>query len=569
MFDVKRFDVTLGLSTLAAVALTAGACSAPPAAAGDAMVAVDAPEPGAGAPVATPAAPDSPPPSSAQEAPAGAPSTATPEPAPMDFVLENFDDNDGELSSAGFSGSWRTYSDGTGTVTPAVDTPVIPVDGALHVTGNGFATWGVGLSIDLDTSAGPRQPVDLGAYRGLTIRAKGTGSIDVELVTPATTGTGEVGGTCTAASGCFGHYAASLALGADYAEQTLLFSAFRQPDWAASSPLDLKQVLAINFLSRVNGGPVSIDLWVDSVSLTAPLPAAQPGTTTSGAGVATVNDGTNPFAGRVLNSDGGAAFGAYDSAAGADRELLAKVALNPAAFWMVGGDPSRAGSIVDGGGGDYTVLVAYNIPNRDCSGASAGGASSPAEYQGWIDGMSNSLQGKEAAVILEPDALALSCGQSTESLIAYAVNSLRQNPRVAVYLDGGHSNWVAADVMAGRLRNAGIDQATGFAVNVSNFQPTDALIGYGRNLSGLLGGKPFVIDTSRNGARNPGGEWCNPAGAGLGEAPSAATGDDAVHAFLWVKRPGESDGPCGQCAGTPAGQFCASYALELARNAVF
>ena len=58
-------------------------------------------------------------------------------------------------------------------------------------------------------------------------------------------------------------------------------------------------------------------------------------------------------------------------------------------------------------------------------------------------------------------------------------------------------------------------------------------------------------------------------GAGLGEAPTTATGDDAVHAFLWVKRPGESDGACGQCAGTPAGQFCASYALELARNAVF
>lgn len=134
---------------------------------------------------------------------------------------------------------------------------------------------------------------------------------------------------------------------------------------------------------------------------------------------------------------------------------------------------------------------------------------------------------------------------------------------------GGHSSWVPADQMASRLRNAGIEQATGFAVNVSNFQPTGALIDYGRRLSGLLGGKPFVIDTSRNGARNPGGEWCNPAGAGLGEAPTVATGDDLVHAFLWVKRPGESDGACGQCEGTPAGQFCTSYALELARNAVF
>jgi len=587
MFDVKRFDMTserwspaalvsraMLVSTLALVSSTV-ACSAPsdagvngddalqPTGPGAGGTGAIAPDPGAAA------APGVTPPGASDTSNGGTPGPEVP--LPMDFVLDDFEDGNGDLSSEGFAGSWRTYSDGTGTVTPAVDSPIVPVEGAVYVSGSGFSTWGVGLSIDLDTSSGQRQPADLSAYRGLKVRAKGTGTIDVELVIPATTGTDEAGGTCTAATGCFGHYAATLTLSADYSEQTLQFSAFRQPDWAASSTLDLTGVLAINFLSRSNGGAASIDLYVDSVALAAPLPPSQPGTTTGGGdfGVPTVNDGTNPFAGRTLNSDGGAAFAAYNSASGGDRDLLAKVAMNPAAFWMVGGDGGRAGGLVDGGGGEYTVIVAYNIPNRDCSGESAGGASSPAEYQGWIDSMSQSLQGKQAAVILEPDALALSCGDSTESLIAYAVNSLRQNPGVAVYIDGGHSNWVGAGEMANRLRNAGIDQATGFAVNVSNFQPTGALIDYGRNLSGLLGGKPFVIDTSRNGARNPGGEWCNPAGAGLGEAPTVATGDDLVHAFLWVKRPGESDGACGQCAGTPAGQFCTSYALELARNAIF
>jgi endoglucanase len=567
MFDVKRFDLTFCGALIAG----AVACSAPPGAGvnDDGMLPSALPGTGgSGAGVGSPGSGAAPGTMSAGTS--GGSNAGTPEaPVPMDFVLDNFDDGDGELSSAGFAGSWRTYSDGTGSVTPAIDAPIVPVDGAVHVSGSGFTTWGVGLSVDLDTSSGQRQAVDLSAYRGLKIRAKGTGSIDVELVLPATTGTDEPGGTCTAAMGCFGHYAATLALGADYAEQTLQFSAFRQPDWAASAPLDLKSVLAINFLSRSNGGAASIELFIDSIALAAPLPPSQPGTTGGGTSLPTVNDGSNPFAGRALNSDGGAAFGAYNSASGADRDLLAKIALNPAAFWLVGGDGGRAGSIVDGGGDQYSVLVAYNIPNRDCSGESQGGASSPAEYQGWIDSMSNSLQGKTAAVILEPDALALSCGESTESLIAYAVNSLRQNPGIAVYIDGGHSNWVAAGEMANRLRNAGIEQATGFAVNVSNFQPTDALINYGRSLSALVGGKPFVIDTSRNGARNPGGEWCNPAGAGLGNAPTTATGDDLVHAFLWVKRPGESDGACGQCAGTPAGQFCTTYALELARNAVF
>jgi endoglucanase len=306
---------------------------------------------------------------------------------------------------------------------------------------------------------------------------------------------------------------------------------------------------------------------LDGVTLlAAPPPTAPPA---AGGSVVTPSDGSNPFAGRELYSDGGAANAAYNGASGADRDLLAKVALNPAAFWLTGGDPGAAGSIADSAGDGYAVLVAYNIPNRDCSGQSAGGAGSAAEYQGWVDGMSSSLTGKRAAVILEPDALAQSCGDGRESLIAYAVASLRRNPEVAVYLDGGHSNWVPADQMATRLRGAGIEQATGFAINVSNFQPTAALISYGHALSGLVGGKPFVIDTSRNGQGARGAEWCNPAGAGLGEAPTANTGDPLVHAFLWVKRPGESDGACGQCAGTPAGQFCTEYALELARNAVF
>ena len=243
-------------------------------------------------------------------------------------------------------------------------------------------------------------------------------------------------------------------LGAEYAEHELAFADFQQPDWAIDAPLELSDVLAINFLSRANGGPVGIDLSLDSVALTAPLPASPPGTAPGT--VATVNDGTNPFAGRTLHSEGGAALGAYEAAQGVDRELLGKVALNPAAYWLVGGDPGRAGSIVDEGGDQYSVLVAYNIPDRDCNGESQGGAGSEGEYQGWIDGMASSLAGKQAAVILEPDALALSCGESTERLIAYAVDSLRQNPGVAVYVDGGHSNWVSAGEMSNRLRAAGV-----------------------------------------------------------------------------------------------------------------
>jgi endoglucanase len=512
-----------------------------------------------------PAAPSAP--------PAAAPPASTPPvvaempPAPMNFVLEDFADGDGRLSSSGFNGRWRVYSDGTGQVTPAVDADIVPMDGAVHVMGSNFSTWGVGLSVDLNNPSGTltgRQAVDLSKYRGLSVRAHGTGTITVELVTPATTGT-EEGGTCTG-DGCFGHYAAELTLGADYADKELPFSAFAQPSWGQPVSRDLTQVLSINFLSRVDGGPAGIDLWLDGVSLLAPL-AAPPGGSVAGGSVAGT-DG-NPFAGRNIHSDGGAASGAYSSAQGPERDLLAKVALQPTAYWLVGGDGGQAGSIARGAGGDYPVIVAYNIPNRDCSGQSAGGAANAAAYQGWIDSMASSLLGQQAAVILEPDALPQSCGSDNAGMIAHAVDSLRTNPGTAVYIDAGHSNWVSAGEMAPRLRAAGIERATGFSLNVSNFQPTDALINYGHALSALVGNKPFVIDTSRNGRGAPGGSFCNPAGAGLGLPPTANTGDPLVHAFLWIKRPGESDGSCGECASTPAGQFCRSYALELAQNAAF
>lgn len=503
---------------------------------------------------------------------AGAPVAMSPEAPlpPTELLLEDFSDGDARLSAPGFQGEWQTYSDGTGQVTPPEETPITPEGGVIQVAGSGFADWGVGLSLDFNREPGAgtaqRGVVDLSDYRGLSLSASGSGVLAVELVTPATTGLDE-GGTCTG-DGCFGHFATTLVLSEAFESQELLFSSFTQPGWAQEATRDLSQVIGINLLARAEGGPVSIDLGVERLALltNAPPPVvmdaqAEPGVV--------VGDGSNPFAGRSLHSGADQAFGAYNSASGAERDLLAKVALNPTAFWLNGGDPSRAGAIVDAGGDDYAVLVAYNIPDRDCSGESAGGAGSEGEYRGWIDGMSQSLQGKTAAVVLEPDALALSCGPATEALIAYAVSSLRQNPGVSVYIDGGHSNWVSAGEMAGRLTNAGIADATGFAVNISNFQPTANLINYGKQLSGLVGGKPFIVDTSRNGQGARGAEWCNPAGAGLGEAPTSSTGDPDVHALLWIKRPGESDGACGQCEGVNAGQFCTGYALELARNSVF
>jgi endoglucanase len=84
-------------------------------------------------------------------------------------------------------------------------------------------------------------------------------------------------------------------------------------------------------------------------------------------------------------------------------------------------------------------------------------------------------------------------------------------------------------------------------------------------LAGALGGKHFIIDTSRNGNGPLSGAWCNPPGRALGTPPTTGTGEPIVDAFLWIKRPGESDGTCE--GGPAAGRWWPEYALELARNA--
>lgn len=223
---------------------------------------------------------------------------------------------------------------------------------------------------------------------------------------------------------------------------------------------------------------------------------------------------------------------------------------------------SRAGAL--------PVFVAYNIPYRDCGSYSAGGTRGGDDYRRWIQGFAGGLKGRPSVVILEPDAIAgmdcLPARMKDERyvLIREAVQTL-QAGGAAVYIDAGHANWRQASEMADRLRKSGVDVAIGFSLNVSNFNSTQANVTYGNRLSGLVGGKHYIIDTSRNGAGAAGGEWCNPRNQALGAVPTTDTKMPLVDAFLWVKTPGQSDGTCN--GGPRAGAWWADYALELSKAA--
>lgn len=263
----------------------------------------------------------------------------------------------------------------------------------------------------------------------------------------------------------------------------------------------------------------------------------------------------------------------------ADATQMEKIAASPQAKWF-GNWNTNVAADVDAlvtrvsGAAAVPVLVAYNIPQRDCGGLSGGNATSIDQYKSWINAFAAGIGNRRAVVILEPDALAamdcLSAGdqQTRVSLLSYAVNALRALAATSVYLDAGHAHWQSASVMATRLSAAGIANAAGFSLNVSNFVSDADNIDYGRQLSTLVSGKHFVIDSGRNGlGPTADGQWCNPSGRALGTRPTTATGIAGLDAFLWIKNPGESDGACN---GAPAaGAWIPEYALGLAQRAAY
>ncbi|MGW2488336.1 glycoside hydrolase family 6 protein [Streptomyces sp. NPDC001606] len=218
------------------------------------------------------------------------------------------------------------------------------------------------------------------------------------------------------------------------------------------------------------------------------------------------------------------------------------------------------------------LLVAYNIYHRDyCGGQSSGGASSPSAYASWISQFAGGIAGRPALVLLEPDSLAdYSCMTQAQiderqGMITGAVSEFaRQAPNTWVYLDAGNSGWVSAATMAQRLNAAGLRQAHGFSLNISNYFTTAENVAYGNAVNSELSArygytKPFVVDTSRNG-NGSNGQWCNPSGRRIGTPTQKGGGAEML---LWIKTPGESDGNCGVGTGSTAGQFLPEVAYKM------
>ena len=294
--------------------------------------------------------------------------------------------------------------------------------------------------------------------------------------------------------------------------------------------------------------------------------------------------GPNPFRGNLLFVDPGTSSArqakTWRGQRPDDAALMDKIASQPQAEWL--GEWSGAVRLfvrskmqMAEDAGAMAHFIVYNIPERDCGQHSKGGAKSGDAYLDWVSKIADGVDGGKAVMILEPDTLGQleKCTAPAKKaeryrLLTDAVRILKATPGTYVYIDIGHARWMKVEEAAGHLQKAGIEYADGFSLNVSNYVATEENLAYGKKISALVGGAHFVIDTSRNGNGSAeGDQWCNPKGRALGIPPTIDTGEPLCDAFLWLKKPGESDGACN--GGPRAGEWWPSQALELARNSKY
>jgi endoglucanase len=197
-----------------------------------------------------------------------------------------------------------------------------------------------------------------------------------------------------------------------------------------------------------------------------------------------------------------------------DARLIRKMSKTPQAVWFTQGTPKRVQQAVKNtvqraaGKNELPVLVAYNIPFRDCAQFSAGGATTVAEYKAWIDGFAKGIGNRPAVVILEPDGLGIipwyttiegklewcqpaeadpaTAAAERFAMLNYAVDALKARPNVLVYLDATHSGWLNVGDASHRLVQAGVVRADGFFLNVSNYHYTVNLTHYGNWISSCI-----------------------------------------------------------------------------------
>jgi endoglucanase len=265
-------------------------------------------------------------------------------------------------------------------------------------------------------------------------------------------------------------------------------------------------------------------------------------------------------------------------------DLIWKIAREPKALWLGRfTQPNfhvKVRHLIDAATAEgavplFTVLRAQSTgcaPNY-----AGGGPAEDARTRAWYDELARAIGNDRVVIAFEPDSLGtIDCHARSRRddrirLLRYGVTALSRLPNATIYLEAGASDWEPARRTAKQLRAIGIAKVRGFMLNATHYDWTRNNIRHGLEISGLTGGKHFVINTAENGRgpihyRLSNGRritiWCNPPRRGLGTPPTTETSNPKVDAYLWINRPGYAQA----CQRRPIAWY-PSRALSYARYA--
>lgn len=296
-------------------------------------------------------------------------------------------------------------------------------------------------------------------------------------------------------------------------------------------------------------------------------------------------------------------YPAYEAASGADRTLLARIALQPRMTWFgswisdASAEQTARQYIAEQTGGDPNVLAQIAIfrvdPWEQAACSRAPSLAQQASYRSWINSFAAGIGSSRVAIVLQPDLPFAICapnhGKVALALVRYAAMAFGALPHTTVYIDVGAADWPTVGQAVSLLRSAGVAYARGFALNATHYDSNASEVEFGGKVSAALarvglGGKHFVVNTAENGVPwkywQYHGDHANPRVCrvkpdwpcmtlGVAPTPHATaflsgaarrTAAKLCDAFLWIGRPWLYDG---------AAPFVLSQALALARSTPF
>lgn len=208
----------------------------------------------------------------------------------------------------------------------------------------------------------------------------------------------------------------------------------------------------------------------------------------------------------------------YQEASGRNRQLLAKIALEPQVFAFGAWDPdSEAKSVAQ----DFISVTTHGNPavltqvaifrldpweGQACPNGSWNAANQQS-YKTWINNFAAGIGSARVALVLQPDLPFSVCAPSPVplQLVNYAAHRFNALPHTTVYVDAGARYFPSFTAAVSMLERAGISSARGFALNTSEYDTTSSEVEYGARLVQALAAagirnKHFVVSTSQNGA---------------------------------------------------------------------